>query len=61
MFSKPAQFEKVGSIARWALRTLPKSLINSKPNAWGKARDLPTGPKQSFDQWYNERQKNKKD
>jgi len=35
-------------------------LINSKPNAWGKARDLPTGPKQSFDDWYNERENNKK-
>ncbi|CDF80777.1 4Fe-4S ferredoxin [Formosa agariphila KMM 3901] len=61
MFSKPSQFEKVGKAARWSLRNLPKSVINSKLNAWGKARDLPEGPKQSFDQWYEERNKNKKD
>ena len=61
VFAKPTQFEKVGKIARWSLRNLPKSVINSKPNAWGKARDLPTGPKQSFDQWYEERENNKKD
>lgn len=59
IFAKPKKFEKVGKIARWSLRNLPKSLINSKPNAWGKARDLPEGPKQSFDEWYNERQQNK--
>ncbi|MFL1011668.1 lactate utilization protein B [Flavisericum labens] len=61
IFAKPKQFEKVGKIARWSLRNLPKSVINSKPNAWGKARDLPEGQKQSFDDWYNERQQSKKD
>ena len=61
MFSKPSQFEKVGKAARWSLRNLPKSVINSKLNAWGKARDLPEGPKQSFDQWYEERKNSKKD
>ncbi len=59
VFTKPKQFETVGKIARWSLRNLPQSVINSKPNVWGKERDLPKGPKQSFDQWYNERQKNK--
>jgi L-lactate dehydrogenase complex protein LldF len=59
VFSKPSQFQTIGKIARWSLRNLPKSLINSKPNVWGKARDLPTGPKQSFDDWFKERQKNK--
>ncbi|WP_370476366.1 lactate utilization protein B [Tamlana flava] len=59
IFAKPKKFEKIGKIARWSLRNLPKSLINSKPNAWGKARDLPEGPKQSFDEWYNERKQNK--
>ena len=59
IFAKPKQFEKVGKIARWSLRTLPKVVINSKPNAWGKARDLPTGPKESFDDWYKKREENK--
>ncbi|GIZ08625.1 lactate utilization protein B [Flavobacterium sp. UMI-01] len=60
LFANPKKFEKVGIIARWSLRNLPKSVINSKPNAWGKARDLPLGPEQSFDEWYLEREKNKK-
>lgn len=60
VFSKPSQFEKIGKVARWSLRNLPKSVINSKPNAWGKARDLPKGPEQSFDEWYKEREQNKK-
>lgn len=58
LFSKPNQFVRVGSIARWSLRNLPKSVINSKPNLWGKERDLPEGPKESFDQWYKNRKKN---
>lgn len=60
MFTKPKQYQAVGKIARWSLRNLPQSVINSKLNTWGKARDLPKGPKQSFDQWYEERQQNKK-
>ncbi|WP_147677921.1 lactate utilization protein B [Algibacter pacificus] len=59
IFAKPSQFETVGKIARWSLRSLPKSMINSKPNAWGKARDLPLGPKESFDDWYKNREANK--
>ena len=58
IFSNPAQFEKVGIIARWSLRNLPKSLINSGPNVWGKERDLPLGPNESFDEWYKKRKKN---
>ncbi|MBD0776968.1 lactate utilization protein [Maribacter sp. ANRC-HE7] len=60
IFSKPSLYGKVGAVARWALRTLPKSLINAWPNIWGKTRDLPVGPKKSFDQWYKERENNKK-
>jgi len=56
-FSKPNHFKKVGKIARWSLRHIPKSIINSKPNIWGKERDLPDGPKESFDDWYKKRKK----
>jgi L-lactate dehydrogenase complex protein LldF len=57
IFSKPKQFEQVGKIARWSLRNLPKGMINSKPNVWGKERDLPLGPKESFDEWFKNRKK----
>ncbi len=57
LFAKPSHFERVGKLARWSLRNLPKSLINSKPNVWGKGRDLPKGPEQSFDEWFKTRNK----
>lgn len=57
VFAKPKRFELVGNIARWSLRNLPKSMINSKPNVWAKGRDLPDGSKNSFDEWYKKREK----
>lgn len=57
VFSKPKCFSAVGKVARWSLRNMPKSLINSKPNVWGKHRDLPSGPKESFDDWYKNQKK----
>jgi L-lactate dehydrogenase complex protein LldF len=58
VFSKPKRFETIGKIARWSLRNLPKAVINAKPNVWGRNRDLPQGPKQSFEEWYKTRHKN---
>ena len=58
VFAKPMQFERVGKVARWSLRNLPKGVINSKPNVWGKERDLPSGPTESFDDWYKKRTEN---
>lgn len=58
IFAKPKTFEVVGKVARWSLRNLPKSVINSKPNVWGKHRDLPNGPKESFEEWYKKRGRN---
>jgi L-lactate dehydrogenase complex protein LldF len=55
VFANPKKFEGVGKIARWSLRNLPKSIINSKPNVWGKERDLPKGPTESFEEWYLKR------
>ncbi|WP_341214745.1 lactate utilization protein B [uncultured Wocania sp.] len=57
-FSNPSRFQTIGKVARWSLRHLPKAVINSKPNVWGKHRDLPSGPKQSFDDWFKNRNKN---
>lgn len=56
VLGSPKKFEQAGKAARWVLRTLPKPLINSKPNVWGRDRDLPDATKESFEQWY----KNKK-
>jgi L-lactate dehydrogenase complex protein LldF len=58
IFANPRKFELVGKIGRWSLRNLPKSLINAKPNVWGRGRDLPEATKETFDDWYNKRKKN---
>lgn len=57
MFSDAKQFNRIGKMARWSLRNMPKFIINSKPNVWGKHRDLPNGAKASFEDWYKNRKK----
>src|SRR5690554_5392441 len=50
--SKPALYDFFGSMARKALKITPDSLVYSSLNAWGKQRDLPEPPKESFKEWY---------
>ncbi|MFY0654598.1 MAG: lactate utilization protein [Cyclobacteriaceae bacterium] len=52
VFKYPGLYDLFGSFARTALKVLPKSLIYSKLNAWGKQRDLPKVPDTSFKDWY---------
>ncbi|MDV7140369.1 LutB/LldF family L-lactate oxidation iron-sulfur protein [Maribacter sp. TH_r10] len=58
VFSKPGLYSFIGKSARFALKYAPKSLIYSKLNAWGKARDLPEVKNENFDDWYKKRSKN---
>ncbi len=58
VFSKPKRFQRIGKIGRWCLRKLPKALLYTKPNIWGRKRDLPEGPLQSFEEWYKKRNEN---
>jgi L-lactate dehydrogenase complex protein LldF len=44
-----------GKSARFMLKHLPKSIINSKMNTWGKARDLPKVENDNFEDWYKKR------
>ncbi|WP_372752490.1 lactate utilization protein B [Mariniflexile sp.] len=46
-----------GKSARFMLKHMPKFIIYSKLNAWGKARDLPEVKNSNFDEWYKNRQK----
>ena len=55
--SKPVLYDFFGSMARKALKVTPDSLVYSSLNTWGKHRDLPEVPKESFKEWYK---KNKK-
>ena len=46
-----------GRIGRWALRNLPRFLIYNPLNIWGRQRDLPPAPRQTFRDLYRQRQK----
>ncbi|HHH49934.1 MAG TPA: lactate utilization protein, partial [Saprospiraceae bacterium] len=46
------KYNRFGKLTRKALKFLPRFAIYNKLNAWGKDRDLPTAPKDSFKEWY---------
>jgi L-lactate dehydrogenase complex protein LldF len=50
----PAVFHVAESAADSALEHLPRFLLYNPLNPWGKHRELPTVPKQTFRQWYLE-------
>jgi L-lactate dehydrogenase complex protein LldF len=41
-----------GKMARWGIKNLPRKLVYNRLNVWGKERELPEVPKESFKQWY---------
>ena len=57
VFKYPKLFDILGVFARKALKVLPRSIVYSKLNAWGKHRNLPDVPKTSFKEWYNKNRK----
>jgi L-lactate dehydrogenase complex protein LldF len=44
----------VGGAARWLVPKLPRPLVYSRLNPWGKQRELPEFPKKSFRQLYRQ-------
>lgn len=44
---------------RKTLRWMPKFMIYNPFNSWGRQRDLPQTPKQTFHEWYQKRDKDK--
>ena len=52
IFKSPLAYKISGSVMRNALKSLPNSLIYHPLNSWGKNRNLPDPPKESFQQWY---------
>jgi L-lactate dehydrogenase complex protein LldF len=54
------KYNFAGIVARWAIRCMPRKWLYLPINAWGKGRELPVPPAQSFKQWYkNNRPKTK--
>jgi len=52
IFKSPLAYKISGKMLRASLKTLPKSIIYNPMNAYGKSRDLPEVPKESFKEWY---------
>jgi L-lactate dehydrogenase complex protein LldF len=52
IFKSPLAYKISGSLMRNAVKSLPNSLIYHPLNIWGKNRNLPDAPKESFQQWY---------
>jgi L-lactate dehydrogenase complex protein LldF len=48
-------FTTAGKIGRWVVPKLPRFMVYNRLNAWGKQRELPPMPKQSFRELYRQR------
>ncbi len=55
VLGSPFLYRWVGWLGRLALRWTPRFLVYSPLNPWGKQRDLPTPPRQSFRELYRNR------
>lgn len=56
VLSHPKAYGFFGKMARMALRYMPRIAIYNGLNEWGKERELPETPKQSFKEWYQQNQ-----
>ncbi|MEZ4830294.1 MAG: lactate utilization protein B [Bacteroidia bacterium] len=52
-------YQWAGKVGRMALRILPRFVIYNGLNPWGKDRELPVPPRQSFRDWYIKRENEK--
>ncbi len=52
ILAKPGTYNFVGKMARMALKILPRPMVYNGLNEWGKERELPKVPKESFKEWY---------
>jgi L-lactate dehydrogenase complex protein LldF len=59
VLSSNSRYNFAGNMLRIALKYLPHALIYLPVNAWGRGRELPAPPKQSFKQWYKNNRNNK--
>jgi L-lactate dehydrogenase complex protein LldF len=53
---RPWLYRMAGSLGRFALRWSPRFMVYNGLNAWGKQRELPAAPKQSFRAQFKQRQ-----
>ena len=54
LLSSPALYRAALPLADSALRHLPRFILYNRLNTWGRGREVPHAPKQTFHQWYRE-------
>jgi L-lactate dehydrogenase complex protein LldF len=52
LFDRPRLFRAVGALARFGLRMMPAPIARRAAGAWGRTRETPVPPSQSFRAWY---------
>ncbi|MDR1817645.1 MAG: LUD domain-containing protein [Puniceicoccales bacterium] len=57
LFTHPALYNTAGAAARAAVRHLPRPFLYNAFNVWGRSRELPAPPAESFRQWYAKNRK----
>jgi L-lactate dehydrogenase complex protein LldF len=48
---RPALYRAAGRVGRFALRWSPRWIVYNRWNPWGRQREMPTPPRQSFREW----------
>ncbi|HEY5311761.1 MAG TPA: 4Fe-4S dicluster domain-containing protein, partial [Pirellulales bacterium] len=48
-------YEAAGRIARWLVPRLPRFMVHNRFNAWGRQREMPEFPAESFRELYRRR------
>ncbi|QDU73391.1 Lactate utilization protein B [Bremerella volcania] len=61
VFQRPKLYAWLGGIGKFFLRTMPRFLIYNPLNPWGRHREMPEAPPESFRQQYAQRAKKKSD
>jgi L-lactate dehydrogenase complex protein LldF len=52
LFDRPRLFRAAGELARLGLRIMPKAFARIAAGPWGRTRDVPPAPAESFRSWY---------
>jgi L-lactate dehydrogenase complex protein LldF len=54
LLGSPALYRAALPVADSALRHLPRFALYNKMNTWGRQREMPHAPRQTFHQWYRQ-------
>jgi len=54
---RPRLYRLAGGFARFVMASMPRFITYNGFNKWGKQRELPEAPNESFNQWYRNRKK----